>query len=184
VLGWHVPLVSLASHRDIVTRLRAATTATLIADCPNRHEVRDPVDDMAPTIAALDAFLPSSSDFEIIAADADPVQLARTLAQAGGGTVVLKRGEAGALVIAPDVGEYVVPAVPVQTVDPTGAGDAFCGAFLVAFAATGDPVTAAMHGSVAGSFAAETADPTALRSLSAAERDGRMHYVKQRIVRV
>jgi hypothetical protein len=46
-----------------------------------------------------------------------------------------------------------VPALPAQVVDPTGAGDAYCGGFVVGWLVTGDPAIAAACGSVA---AAET----------------------------
>jgi len=49
-----------------------------------------------------------------------------------------------------------VPAIAVTPRDPTGAGDAFCGGFLVGLARTGDPVLAACLGTVSASFAVES----------------------------
>ena len=48
-----------------------------------------------------------------------------------------------------------VPIYPAQVVDPTGAGDAFCGGFLVGLSRTGDPVRACLHGAVSASFIIE-----------------------------
>jgi sugar/nucleoside kinase (ribokinase family) len=48
-----------------------------------------------------------------------------------------------------------VPAVSPRCVDPTGAGDAFCGGFLTGLIETGDPVEAALRGAVSASFAVE-----------------------------
>jgi ribokinase len=45
--------------------------------------------------------------------------------------------------------------VPVQAVDPTGAGDAYCGAFALVYGRTLDPLAAARHASVAASFIVE-----------------------------
>lgn len=179
--GWHLPLLPLATHRELATRLRAHTTARIIADCPNRHEVRDLVRDMRDSLHLLDAFLPSSSDIEIIDPGADPRAVARALVEESRRTVVLKEGEQGALVLQPSKPEHRVPTPRVRVVDPTGAGDAFCGAFLVGLVATGDPVIAAMYGTVAGSLAVGTADPLEMLIVSDAERDRRMRWVRERL---
>ena len=48
-----------------------------------------------------------------------------------------------------------IPAFSTQVVDPTGAGDAFCGGFLVGLAQSGSPVQAALYGAVSASFIIE-----------------------------
>ena len=48
-----------------------------------------------------------------------------------------------------------IPAFSTQVVDPTGAGDAFCGGFLVGLALSGSPVQAALYGAVSASFIIE-----------------------------
>jgi ribokinase len=48
-----------------------------------------------------------------------------------------------------------VPGYPSRFLDPTGAGDAFCGGFLAGYAATRDPLLAAMHGNISASFCIE-----------------------------
>ncbi|MYH62170.1 MAG: carbohydrate kinase family protein [Caldilineaceae bacterium SB0675_bin_29] len=48
-----------------------------------------------------------------------------------------------------------IPTYPTQAVDPTGAGDAFCGGFLVGMAQTRNPLQAALYGAVSASFIIE-----------------------------
>ncbi len=48
-----------------------------------------------------------------------------------------------------------IPTYPTQAVDPTGAGDAFCGGFLAGMARTRNPVEAALFGAVSASFIIE-----------------------------
>jgi sugar/nucleoside kinase (ribokinase family) len=48
-----------------------------------------------------------------------------------------------------------VPAYPARVQDVTGAGDAFCGGFLVGLAETGDLVEACLRGGVSASLAIE-----------------------------
>jgi ribokinase len=79
---------------------------------------------------------------------------ARLRDDAGLGCLVVKRGADGARVLVD--GEVVdVPAVACACVDPTGAGDAFCGGFLTGLIEAGDPVEAALRGAVSASFAVE-----------------------------
>jgi ribokinase len=59
---------------------------------------------------------------------------AESLRRRGARTVLLTRGEHGVL-IADDSGVRAIPSVAVKAVDPTGAGDAFLGAFAIFLAA-------------------------------------------------
>ncbi len=69
--------------------------------------------------------------------------------------VVVKRGSLGADV---HVGGTItsVGTVDTDAIDPTGAGDSYCGGFLVGLARTGDPVIAAIYGAVSASIVVES----------------------------
>jgi sugar/nucleoside kinase (ribokinase family) len=69
----------------------------------------------------------------------DPADLARALAGAVGGRVVVKLGPAGAVWAGPDGEQAVAPAEPATAVDPTGAGDAFAAGLLTAWLAGAGP---------------------------------------------
>lgn len=82
----------------------------------------------------------------------------------GKGTVVVRAGENGSIVVARDIPPTWLP--PFYTsgpageqhskiVDPTGAGNAFLGAYAVGYLRTGNAVEAACYGTVGGSFALE-----------------------------
>ena len=69
------------------------------------------------------------------------------------GDVVLTLGEFGAAVFRKDGSAPIeVPALPVERVDATGAGDAFAGVFLTFWLHGADLEAAARHGAVAGSL--------------------------------
>lgn len=75
----------------------------------------------------------------------------------GSGGVVLKKGSSGCVLFRNphSVGEKL-PVYTVQDpVDVTGAGDSFCGGFLVGLAETGDPRKASLYGAVSASFIIE-----------------------------
>lgn len=82
----------------------------------------------------------------------------------GNGVVVIRAGENGCLVQSGDVGPQWLPPFYAaemegeqesEVVDPTGAGNAFLGAFSIGYLETRDVIEAAFYGSVAASFAIE-----------------------------
>src|SRR5207253_11419789 len=82
----------------------------------------------------------------------------------GAGCVVLKLGAQGQFVYQPASGrKWHVSAYPARVVDVTGAGDAYCGGFLVGLHQTGDPLEAALRGCVTASLVVE--GPGALYAL-------------------
>jgi sugar/nucleoside kinase (ribokinase family) len=89
----------------------------------------------------------------------------------GARLLVLKDGANGA-VIAHESGSFAVPAYPTRVVDPTGAGDAFAGAFVATLAARGDAgpdslTLAARRGAAAASI---TVEDYGARALQRADR--------------
>jgi len=84
----------------------------------------------------------------------------RKLHELGISIVIITLGEEGSVLSAR--GElYAIPAYWVETsVEPTGAGDAYIGAFLAEYVHEGDPVWCACVGSAAASFVVESFGPT------------------------
>lgn len=114
--------------------------------------------DLAPMLSELlpylDAFLPSEKELAVLQPDRTPQDAARALVGAGAKLVVAKLGPKGALVASGE-DNVEIPVVPVAAIDPTGAGDAFCGGFLAGWLRTRDPIAAACCGAVSASFAIE-----------------------------
>jgi sugar/nucleoside kinase (ribokinase family) len=113
-----------------------------------------------------------------LAEEPNLVKAARKIAALGPRTVVVKRGEYGALLL--DGGAFfVVPAYPLESVfDPTGAGDTFAGGFM-GYVASRDDTDAAtlrramVYGSVMASFTVEDFSLGRLTRLDKSEIDGR-----------
>ncbi len=95
----------------------------------------------APAFAVADIALPTFPDEQALFGDASPQASADRLIQAGVREVVVKDGENPALVATAGKRE-TVPALKVQAVDTTGAGDSFNGAYLAARLAGHEPVEA------------------------------------------
>jgi ribokinase len=112
---------------------------------------RDPV-----FFANVDCFLPSAKEIEDLWGPDDLPGVMRMLAAYGPMLVVVKRGEAGALLYDRERDTlWEIPALPVAVVDTVGAGDAFCGGFLAGLLLTGDSLEAAVRGTVSASLAIE-----------------------------
>ncbi len=112
------------------------------------------------------------------------VQAAQWIMARGPRHVIIKKGEHGAFMFAPD-SIFFAPAFPLDNVfDPTGAGDAFAGGFIGYLAATGDLAEAnlrraVIYGSVMGSFAVEKFSIERLMTVTRAEIDQRMREMRR-----
>lgn len=106
-----------------------------------------------PLLARLASVVIGSDDELGLAAgagkDEAPERSAERLLAAGVTEVVHTRGGEGATVWS-DEGRHDVPAVPVEVVDPVGAGDAFCAGYLAARLDGADPRQALGQGVLAG----------------------------------
>jgi ribokinase len=101
----------------------------------------------------VQAFLPSEQEVASLLGPIDPWHAACRFAEAGPRVVVIKAGSRGSLVYDSQGHErWSVPAYPTRVVDVTGAGDAYCGGFMVGYQETGDAVLAACYGAVSASF--------------------------------
>jgi ribokinase len=106
----------------VTAAARAATGKVLLNPAPAR-----PLPD--ELLSAVDVLIPNRSELGVLTGAPEPTTIdeAAALAKSLPGSVVVTLGADGALVVDGDQVDHV-PAVPVDAVDATGAGDAFCGA--------------------------------------------------------
>lgn len=154
IAALHCAAMPVQRHHAIAARVRRETNAWLQVDSPWYDERALGRDEATSLFALLDAILPSEDDV----ARASPGRaIADTLAhmqRQGARLIVLKRGARGSRILSTASKPVDIPALPgAAAVDPTGAGDAFCGGFLAGIHLTGDPVQAALYGTVSASFA-------------------------------
>jgi sugar/nucleoside kinase (ribokinase family) len=142
--------------REWLARLRAAGCARVLWEPWNvfcRPENRALFGRLAPL---LDVFSPNLLQARRLTGREDPRDVLTALLDAGVRVAVLRMGAAGSLVAARGEAPVAVPAVSVsRIVDVTGAGNAYCGGFLVGLAETGDLGQAGRYGAVSASFALE-----------------------------
>jgi sugar/nucleoside kinase (ribokinase family) len=136
-----------------------------------------PLDSLAPILSRLGAFLPSEVELASLVPGRGAAQGLAVLADLFPGAVAVKLGARGVMVWDRAAGQPVtVPAAPAATLDPTGAGDAFCGGFLAGLVETGCPLQAARFGAISaarvverfGADGALPADPPSARAAARA----------------
>ena len=121
-------------------------------------------------VARVDLLFINDKEAELLSGEDNVVKAAQKIKEMGPSTVVIKRGEFGALMFSED-GIFAVPAMPLErVVDPTGAGDSFAGGFMGFLAASGRVDAegirrAAVAGSVTASFAVEDFSLDRLKAL-------------------
>ncbi len=127
--------------------------------------------DLAKVLARVDVLVINDEEARQLAREHNLPRAARAIRAMGPKTVIVKRGDSGALLFH-DGGVFAAPAYPLEeVVDPTGAGDSFAGGFMGYLAKMGDvsPATvkrAMIYGSVMASFCVEAFSLDRLRSLT------------------
>ncbi|MCE9579730.1 MAG: sugar kinase [Deltaproteobacteria bacterium] len=125
------------------------------------------------TLARVNTLLVNDEEARQLAEEHNLRKAAARILTMGPSSVVIKRGDAGALLFTGE-GVFGVPALPLSDVrDPTGAGDSFAGGFMGYLAYAGDLApdtirTAMITGSVMASFAVEKFSVDGLRGLTTA----------------
>ncbi|MBI1848137.1 MAG: bifunctional hydroxymethylpyrimidine kinase/phosphomethylpyrimidine kinase [Candidatus Rokubacteria bacterium] len=125
-------------------------------------------------LGKVDVVTINDAEARQLAGEPNLVKAARAITGMGPTTVVVKRGEYGALMLSEGT-FFVVPAYPLETVyDPTGAGDTFAGGFMGYLAAQGRfdrgvLRRALVYGSVMASFTVEDFSLERLKRLTRQE---------------
>lgn len=185
--GVHLPALRFVTHDAITADLRGRRTdLTISIDSPWYEGSDVPGENIADVLARATVVLPSAEDLRVVWPELEPEQAARALIARGARAVVVKLGSRGSLVIDADGVGWHVPAVALDSTEPTGAGDAFCGGLLVGLVENqGDLVEAACRGTVSASLVVETDSPMdALDRLDRVTMRDRLGVVRGGISRI
>ncbi|MFL7892622.1 MAG: carbohydrate kinase family protein [Anaerolineales bacterium] len=160
--GAHICPIDYLTHSLLPAVLRQAGFTYISLDPSPGYMVPAYRDDIASIVTGLNAFLPSEEEVRALYHEktADLWEVAEAFSSYGCEIIVIKRGEKGQLLYDSRTRKrWEIPAYPVEMIDPTGAGDAFCGGFLAGFRRTFDPVQAAVYGNISASLAIEGHGP-------------------------
>lgn len=153
--------LALATHLQVPPVLRQAGVSQITVDPGERYMIPQRTNYIRQLLPQIDAFLPSTQEVRsLFGSTVDLQKAAATLCEWGTPLVVIKDGANGVIlqqgVHGPttQVPAYHQPGDP-RVVDITGAGDSFCGGFMVGLAQSGDPRTAVCMGLVSASLVIE-----------------------------
>jgi len=140
--------------------------------------------ELRETLKQVDILMINDSETRELSSEHNLLRAAKHIFKMGPTTLVVKRGEYGAMMV-DKRGVFCVPAFPLEEPhDPTGAGDSFAGGFMGYLAGNGDKSDASLrramvYGSVLGSFAVEKFGLDRLRHLKRSEIHARArHFAK------
>ena len=156
--GCHLAPYDFALHRKLPPLLREHGVRYVTCDPSVRYMRPEFATDVRAIVGGLDAFLPSEMEARGYFSEplGDLWEAVEAFAAMGARCVVIKLGASGQFVYdSASRRRWHVPAYPVDVVDVTGAGDSYCGGFLVGLGQTDDPLEAALRGSVSASLVVE-----------------------------
>ena len=151
--------------------------------------ISDYRNELLDTIAQWDFLLINDSEAKMLSGENNLRRAASGILELGPHTLVIKRGEYGAVLFRGDC-HFIAPGYLLEEVfDPTGAGDCFAGGFIGYLASRGiqprdggidiaELRRAVIYGSVMGSFCCEKFGVDRFRTLTRAEIDNRYNEFK------
>ena len=161
----HVAAMPLPAARALVASVRERCPAATITLDTHEDWVVGHQPELLDLARAVDVFVPSREELTGLVGYDEPGRAADELLAQGVRSVVVKLGADGAIVAGHGAAAQVA-ACPVDAVDTTGAGDAFCGGLAAGLAAGDTLPEAVRRGCVAASFAVTSFGSMALSSVS------------------
>lgn len=178
----HLPALMAASQRALIGALRAARPDRLITVDSPWYDEREVVSNAHLDLLAMaDVVIPSEDDLALFRPGHSVLDAARDLVEDGARAVVVKLGASGSLVIDPNGEMSHVPAYPADAIDPTGAGDSFCGGLLVGLSEGLSLVEAAVRGTISASFVVEEQSALPVFGVDRSAAEGRLGLVADRV---
>ena len=169
-------------QRDVLKQVKVRPKLAAL-DTMNYWIERTP-SELRETLRHVDILMINDSETRQLSSEHNLLRAAKHIFSMGPSTLVVKRGEYGAMMV-DKRGVFCVPAFPLEEPhDPTGAGDSFAGGFMGYLAGAKDLSDstlrrAMVYGSVLGSFTVERFGLDRLRVLKRSEIHARArHFAK------
>ena len=156
--GFHLAPGDFMVHNTLPAYLRRQGAKCVTLDPSVRYMLPEFAREVKQLVHGLDAFLPSEMEVRAFWGDTtrDMWEAAEAFGAMGAKVVAIKLGARGQYIYETlSNHKWHVPAYAAKVIDVTGAGDSYCGGFLVGLVQTGDPVEAALRGAVSASLVIE-----------------------------
>ena len=179
--GYHLHFGTLAQTAELVDMLRAVNPTACLVWEPTALQFTGTGDEFHAVLSRVDLVSPDLDEARQMTGQSTADGMADTLLGWGVPTVALRMGARGSLVATAGGDVYTVPAVPTTVIDTTGAGDAYCGGFLVALSAGVNVVEAGARAAVSASFAIEQFGVPMIGEQTFIEAERRLVWARERI---
>jgi sugar/nucleoside kinase (ribokinase family) len=166
-------------QRDVLHQVKG--TPKLVAMDTMNYWIERTNAELRETLKHVDILMINDSETRQLSNEHNLLRAAKHIFKMGPSTLVVKRGEYGAMLVDKH-GVFCVPAFPLEEPhDPTGAGDSFAGGFMGYVAGAGSTSDASLrramvYGSVLGSFTVERFGLERLLKLKKAEIHARARH--------
>jgi len=179
--GYHLHFGTLVQMAELAEKLRAINPAAQLLWEPTPLQFRGTDDEFQAVLSRVDLVSPDLDEARQMTGQSTTDGMVETLLGWGVPAVALRMGARGSLVASAGGDVYAVPAVPTNVVDTTGAGDAYCGGFLVALGTGVDVAEAGARAAVSASFAIEQFGVPMFDEQTCVEAERRLAWAKERI---
>ncbi len=137
------------------------------------------MDELKAVLKKIDILIINDEEARQLSGELSLLKAAAKIADMGPKSLIIKKGEHGALLFQGDKTFFAPALLLPKVVDPTGAGDTFAGGFMGYLAATDDVSfenlkRAIIHGSALASFVVEDFGTRKLEKLTKADINGRI----------
>ena len=180
--GYHLHFGTLAQTAELVEKLRAVNPTARLVWEPTPLQFTGTGDEFHAVLSQVDLVSPDLDEARQMTGQSTTEGMVETLLGWGVPAVALRMGARGSLVTTAEGETYAVPAVPTDVVDTTGAGDAYCGGFLVALGNGVDVAEAGARAAVSASFAIEQFGVPLLDKQTRVAAERRLAWARERIV--
>jgi len=134
-------------------------------------------------LKGIDVFSPSIVEIETLWPGEEVGDVIAFIASKGVRWIAIKMDTRGSIVYDTQKNEeFRIPIYPSETVDATGAGDAYSGGFLEGITETGNVLEAGIHGTVSASFAVESWGAFGLLEVEETEIIRRKNWLHNRML--
>lgn len=183
----HICPVDFVTHTILPSILKQGNLSTITLEPTDELMTPSHWEEVPNIVKGLTALITSEENLTNLfqGRSSDIWEMIECLAGYGCEMVVVKCGARGQWLFDHESKrKWIIPAYAGKLVNPTGAGDSFCGGFLYGYRSKYDPLEAALHGNISASLVIEGDDPFyALDSLPGL-KEMRLETLRDRVRKV
>ena len=182
--GFHIQWGALAETEKLVHTLKADNPnvkLVLEATPDNTQEGQATFRRLLPQVTL---FAPDREEASEITGKSEPEELCDELIAWGAPMVAIRMGARGSMVKTNDGDGWILPAVPTNIVDVTGAGNSYCGGFVTGLGDGLSPLESALRAVVSASFALEQLGLPSWQERPIAEAERRLNWAREKVEKI